>query len=408
VAQLFTEGAQSQTGSGRSSTNTTVDPQAALEETFAPAPTRVGPITRAGIGGAVGLLLGAAIALIIERIDPRIRTKQEAEDAFGWPVITETPPISRKQRKQMVVLSHEAPRSRFAEAYRSLRSAVLFACSVADGTVVTDSRELPSGGRARSRRASAADEYHAQADQPARVLMVTSPSPSEGKTTTTSNLASVLAEAGFEVLVINCDFRRPRVHAYLGAEGDYHDVVSTAVPRVSLLSKVLESPELANPAEVVAAQRDAIDRNRTTFDFILLDTAPLLSTNDAAEVLDESDFVIVVGRTGQTTKEAADRAAELLERRNAPVVGIVLVGATDRPSSRYYYYGDGGAYYEDRAVMGGGTGSSALERLSTQESNGPASDSVEREPVRDANEMSAQDGQYEPIDTKVPNSATSE
>ena len=124
-------------------------------------------------------------------------------------------------------------------------------------------------------------------------------------------------------------------------------LVDTSVPRVQLLSKVLEDPEAANPAEVVAAQRQAIDRHRNEFDFILLDTAPLLSTNDAAEVLDECDLVVVVGRTGQTTKEAADRAAELLERRNAPVVGVVLVAATDRPSSRYYYYGDAGRYYAD-------------------------------------------------------------
>ncbi len=388
VAQLFADSAPKAGSGSNSSTNTTVDPQAALETTFGtPAEKKIGPLLRAGIGGAAGLLLGAAIALLIERIDPRIRTKQEAEDAFGWPVITETPPISRKQRKQLNVLSFDAPRSRFAESYRSLRSAVLFACAVSDGTAPLDSRELPSGGRARRGSASLAAEYHASGSHPARVIMVTSPSPSEGKTTTTSNLAAVLAEAGFKVLVVNCDFRRPRVHSYLGAAGDTPGTIETGVPGVSLISRVLDNPELANPAEVVAAQRDAIDRNRNAFDFILLDTAPLLSTNDAAEVLDESDFVVVVGRTGQTTKESADRAAELMERRNAPVVGVVLVGATDRPSSRYYYYGDAGRYYEDDEPVGPAVSDDGnrnpLEQLSGKSDPGSTRDRppAEREPV---------------------------
>ena len=76
------------------------------------------------------------------------------------------------------------------------------------------------------------------------------------------------------------------------------------------------------------------------FDVVLLDTAPLLTTNDATEVLSVADQVVIVSKAGKTHKEAADRAAELLERRHGPVVGVVLVGATDIPTSRYYYYGD--------------------------------------------------------------------
>jgi len=76
------------------------------------------------------------------------------------------------------------------------------------------------------------------------------------------------------------------------------------------------------------------------FDIVLLDTAPLLTTNDATDVLSVADQVVIVVKSGKTHKEAADRAAELLERRNGPVLGVILVGATDVPTSRYYYYGD--------------------------------------------------------------------
>jgi cellulose biosynthesis protein BcsQ len=169
--------------------------------------------------------------------------------------------------------------------------------------------------------------------------MVTSPGPSEGKTTTVANLAAILAETGRSVLVVNCDFRRPRVHLHLDGTDDPRKVVDTKVPGVKLVTQVLDNPHDANPAEVVAVQRQVIRNARDMFDVVLLDTAPILTTNDATEVLNIADQVVIVAKAGKTHREAADRAAELLERRGAPVVGAVLVGATDIPTARYYYYG---------------------------------------------------------------------
>ena len=170
--------------------------------------------------------------------------------------------------------------------------------------------------------------------------MVTSPGPAEGKTTTAANLAAILAETGRSVLVVNCDFRRPRIHAFLGGTEQTRTVSDTRIDNVKLVTHVLDNPNLANPADVVRVQRDVIRNARTMFDIVLLDTAPLLTTNDATEVLEVADQVVIVSKAGKTHKEAADRAAELLERRHGPVVGVVLVGATDIPTSRYYYYGD--------------------------------------------------------------------
>ncbi len=315
----------------------------------------LGKSTRGGLGAALGLLLGVALVIVLDRVDPRIRTKFEAEEAFGWPVIGEIPPLTRRERQSMTLLAFDEPRSRAAEAYRVLRSALLFATTTGeleDGThpIFANIANATSATAATAAAAGDADADGATPSAPdgasgttaprGQVIMVTSPGPSEGKTTTAANMAAILGETGRSVIVINCDFRRPRVHLYLGAPDSGRQVNDTKVPNVKLVTQVLDNPQDANPAEVVAVQRQVIRNAREMFDIVLLDTAPLLTTNDATEVLAVADQVVVVAKAGKTHKEAADRAAELLERRGGPVIGVVLVGATDVPTSRYYYYGD--------------------------------------------------------------------
>jgi Mrp family chromosome partitioning ATPase len=125
---------------------------------------------------------------------------------------------------------------------------------------------------------------------------------------------------------------------YLGVDDAIARVVPTKVPNVRLLAQVVDDPEAANPADVVATQRQVIREARRRFDVVLLDTAPLLSTNDAAEVLETADLVVLVSRAGQTRREAADRCAELLERRKAPVVGVAMIAVSESSAGSYYYY----------------------------------------------------------------------
>lgn len=281
-----------------------------LEPSTPPPPPN--PLTRGVAGMAAGAMIGVVVLIGLDRVDPRLRSKEQTEEVCGYPVIAEIPPLTRRQRLGTDVLAADEPMSRAAEAYRVLRSAVLFASSAGDG-----SSDRPT---------------------PPNVILVSSPGPSEGKTTSVANLAAVMAEAGYSVLVVNCDFRRPRVHDYLGGVDETRRVAETRIPGVHLVNHVGDEDQLSNPAEMAAAQRRIVRTARDLFDVIILDTAPLLTTNDATELLDLAEVVILVTGSGKTNTASAERAAELLERRRATVLGVVLIGASDVPTARYYYY----------------------------------------------------------------------
>ena len=287
------------------------------------------PVVRTGLGALVGFILAVGGVFVFDRLDPRLHSKEQTEAAFGFPVLAEVPPLTRQQQRERHVLAFEAPRSRSAEAYRTVRSALLF----------LDSTEPNGDGAPPNGSSPGLAKPAAGAAKPGgKVLLVTSAGPSEGKTTSVANLATVLAETGASVLVINCDFRRPTLHEYLGGDLVPRKVVDSRVPGVRMVQNVVADARGANPATVVAEQRKLAEAARKHFDVVLLDTAPVLSTNDALDVLPVADQVVVVARAGRTTDEAADRAAEKLERLGAPVAGVILVGASSSTGSRYYYY----------------------------------------------------------------------
>ena len=283
-----------------------------------------GPIPRSLIGGFLGLLVGLAAAFIYERLDNRVQSKEDAEVAFELPVLCEVPPLTRAQRKETEVLSHSHPLSRTAEAYRALRSSLVFL----DHT-------LNAGAPANGTK-------HTQ------VILVTSAGPSEGKTTTVANLAAMFAEADNSVLVINCDFRRPRLHRFLGGSDEPRKVVQSEIPGIRMVNNVLSNPN-PNPAEVAAAQRQVVEAARGMFDVVILDTAPLLSTNDASEIMSSADVVVLVSQAGKTSKASAARATEVLQRMEATVAGVALLGARYVPSAQYYYYANDNGQNPNRA-----------------------------------------------------------
>ncbi len=288
------------------------------------------PVSRGVLGGLLGFLAGVGLALVAHKLDRRLRTREDAEVAFGLPVLAEVPKLSSSQQRQHDVVAVSAPLSRAAEAYRAIRTSLVFQHNAA-----AHDRALSPGANG-----NAASD-HAAIFEPEQqgplVVMVTSASPGEGKTTTSANLATVFGEAGSSVLLLNCDFRRPSIHEMFGLTDEPRRVQETNVAGVKVVTNVLVDAG-ANPAQVVAAQRQVIAAARERFDVVILDTAPLLTANDAIEVVSSADLVLLVARPELTTTDTAERSMDLLGRLDAPLGGVVLVAAAEVTDDYYYYY----------------------------------------------------------------------
>ena len=279
-----------------------------------------GPVSRGLVGMAGGVGLALALIMFSERLDSRLRRKEEIESVLDLPVLAEIPPLARRDRRDTRIISAEEPRSRTAESFRALRSALDYARTVAGERGIA-----PAG---------------------AQVVLVTSPGPGEGKTTTVANLAAIMVEGGRRVLAINCDFRRPRLHRYLGGPAQAQKINNTDLQHVQLVTQVTQSDGEASPSEVISAQRHLVQKARERYDVVILDTAPILTTNDAAELLAVADQVVLAVAAGQTSAESAARASEMLERRGSPPLGVAFIGARDVPNSSEYYYDDDDPYLQ--------------------------------------------------------------
>jgi Mrp family chromosome partitioning ATPase len=284
---------------------------------------------RALLLGLVGLLAGLAGAVALDRVDSRIRSKGSAEEAFGAPVIAEVPSINKSLEGQL--LTRSQPTSAFVEAYRGLRTYIaLWAPKTGD------------------------DDGH-------RVIVVTSPSPNEGKTTTVAHLAAMLAEIGRSVLVVSADLRRPRLHQYFDMPGGPGLIDALAKPgppvftgldqptSVRGVRLVPSGAAVENPAPLFEHAGDLLRFARGLAEFVLVDAPPLLVANDAVEMARYADGVLLIARAGQTPIQAAERSAEILERLEIPVVGAVLVASEEASSASRYY---GTRYYAERSQTG--------------------------------------------------------
>jgi Mrp family chromosome partitioning ATPase len=286
------------------------------------------------IGLFLGFLLGAGLALLLDRVDTRLRTRSAIQDAFRLPVVGELPQLPKRERRGEHVIAAEHPDSAAAESYRSLRSAVLNLPITRVGTRF--------GG------AEPADDGRAD---PPTVVLVTSPRRGEGKTTTVVNLAACLAETGRSVLVLDCDLRNPAVHRYLrtGRDEGLSDLLVVGVDRgtelvlqdswivdrdlerviqpspIPGISVATAGTKVYHPAALLSKLGSIIGAARRHADVVLIDAPPLLTANDAIEIVPYVDTVLMVSRAGATTAEHAERASDALARIQAPVTGVALI-----------------------------------------------------------------------------------
>lgn len=280
-----------------------------------------------GLGGGVGL------AFVLENLDTTVRNMEEIGVICTLPGLAVIPRQSLKNghsRKRLTTISpangnsrllalitHARPRSQAAESFRAFRTSIMLS---AIGT-------------------------------PPKVILVTSPMPQEGKSVISANLALVMSQRGSRVLLVDADLRQPSLAEMFGMKsgntGLSTSITGAGTPgeavmpvsEIPNLSIVPAGPTPPQPAELLASDvmKGFIARWRDEFDHIIIDTPPCLSVTDAVLLSPEADGVILVVRSGQTTKAALRRACDVLAQVRAPLMGVVLNAYDMRAHDSYYY-----------------------------------------------------------------------
>ena len=213
----------------------------------------------------------------------------------------------------------------------------------------------PSDSNSESYRSIRTAIFFQAQETKAKVIQVTSPTPGDGKSTTISNLAASMAQAGHKVLVIDADFRKPVQHRKFGVTNDYgmtsivhgemepHDAVQ--VVQQEYLSVVTCGPIPPNPAELLTSARfqAIIEEFRQAYDFILVDTPPLLAVTDPSIVCRYVDMIFMVMRIRNGVRTNAVRAKDILESMGVELGGVIINGLR-RSDQKNYEYGSYGSY----------------------------------------------------------------
>lgn len=190
---------------------------------------------------------------------------------------------------------------------------------------------------------------YSKPDDPYKVVLITSSNKAEGKTTLSANLAISMAETGNRVLLVDCDFRRPRVHNVFGfpaspglidllfEDADPHEFIrQTVVDNVFVLTAGNRPP---NPAEINRSRklRNLISKLRYEFDYVILDTPPYGIITDAAPLIKLADGIVVVAKFNQTKEGELDHTLDSLNRINANIIGTCMTAFDAKKTSGYYY-----------------------------------------------------------------------
>jgi receptor protein-tyrosine kinase len=304
-----------------------VEQRASVPET----PVIPKPARNLAIGLALGVLLGIGFAFLRDRFDNTIKNRRMLEE------ITEVGLVGNisfdKERRTDPAISFASDNSPIAEGFRELRTNLQFL----------------------------------EVDNPPRVLVVTSSLPGEGKTTTAINLALALAEAEHNVVLVDGDMRRPKLDKSLGLVGSVG--FSTVLTGRATLHEVLQKTRFEgltvltsgaippNPSELLGslAAKKVVSELRGHFDYVVIDSSPLLAVTDAAILAAASDGVLVMARFAGTKRDQLAHAIGNLKNVGAPILGAVftMTPARGRGSYSYSYYGEVEGTTSPRAGISG-------------------------------------------------------
>jgi capsular exopolysaccharide synthesis family protein len=316
----------------------------------------IGPprLRNIAIAFLLSLLAGIGLAFLLDYLDDTLKTVEDVDRYIHLPALALIPATRNSDRIRLKGRgTHDGPesnalaliddvRSPVAESYRHLRTSLL----------------LSSAG------------------QPPKSILVTSSQPSEGKTTTAVNTAVMLAQTGAEVIIIDCDLRRPRLHShfgisnargvtnYLSGESDINDLLQPyeKLPNLKLLPS---GPVPPNPAELLGSDemRKLLAHlgGRGGFAHIVIDSPPAISFTDASILSTLVDGVMLVVHGGRSSRAVVRRAKQQLMDVGAHIFGIVLNNVKLESQDYYYYAGYYSSYYPDADEDGAGEPDASAE-----------------------------------------------
>ena len=270
-------------------------------------------------GSMLGFLAGFGLGYLVEMFDKTFRDPQEVSKLLQLPMIGHIPEITTEAIEgstiSEVLVAYHQPKSPLAENFRAIRTAL----------------------------------YFSTAGQQTRVIQTTSPVPGDGKSTLTANLAVTIAQSNKSVLLLDADFRRPTMHKLFGATNQVGlaTVISGDAEPAQAIQKT-EVPNLhimacgrrpSNPSELLTSPNfaDLLQVLQDEYDFVLIDTPPVLAVTDPGIVSARVDGVIMALRIRKNGRPGAVRARKILADLDAPMLGIVVNGIDHRSGSYGYY-----------------------------------------------------------------------
>ncbi|MCR9293751.1 MAG: polysaccharide biosynthesis tyrosine autokinase [bacterium] len=292
------------------------------------------------LGGAVvGFLILLGSGMLIDWFDQSFRCPEEISSALGLPILGHVPQMlldnkaARDRNVDPAICTINGSMKDANEAYRAIRTSVYFSESGAAN----------------------------------RVIQITSPSPGDGKSTLAANLAVSIAQSGRSVLLIDADMRRPRIAKLFGLESStgLGEVIlgkatleeALAQSPVKMLSLLASNKQVRNPSELLSHQhfQDVLDTVRESYDYVIVDTPPVLAVADACAVAARVDGVLLTIRLRRDSKPAATQAGNALGSVGSRVLGVVVNGVARGEGYDYDYYGYSYGYSElDAPIEGEG------------------------------------------------------
>ena len=302
----------------------------------------------AGAGAAAGFLLGFGIAFLLTALDRRFATVSDLREVTGAPVLAHTPVISPKVK-------------RMKRDGATLEGADEFVTAAASPTLLAVHSRLDARGRyVEACRRIRAGLFFSSRGGDLKVVQVTSPSPEDGKSTTAANMAVVIADSGRRTLLLDCDFRRPTQHALFGIDGDAPGAVDVLTGEAELEDCLRDvgvdglhvlpcGSKPGNASELLDSDHfaDFLSVLREKFDFIIVDSPPVLAVSDPLTIAPRTDGVVMVMRLDGKTRDRVRSVVNQLERVGANVLGTVVTGvaAASTEDGAYKYDSYGGYAY---------------------------------------------------------------